>query len=206
MDRIGSIKELGYSDIREAELHAILDYLCDLHSPAAHDSSAQLISGIEYPSTILQGGKTGDETADWTTWGHRPLFRHIAKEYTFSRDLDSQTVEPSKSGHKGEDWALLVQSAASPTEATDHVVNAIQQKLAKSLGIPTDDVETQKPIYGFVVDSLLAIGMRYWISKELRADVSIFDIMGNKTNLLQLGDLVRSSMLVWTSAETKHKA
>lgn len=45
--------------------------------------------------------------------------------------------------------------------------------------IPTENIDTSKPLYEYGVDSLLALELRNWFSMELRADVAVFDIMGS---------------------------
>ena len=66
------------------------------------------------------------------------------------------------------------------------VVEALKLKLAKGLGIPIADIDIEKAIYSFGVDSLVALELRYWFAKEMRAEVSIFDIMQSQS-VLALG-------------------
>lgn len=44
--------------------------------------------------------------------------------------------------------------------------------------MPRDDIDTSKPLHAYGVDSLLAVELRNCFSKELSADVAIFDLTG----------------------------
>lgn len=68
--------------------------------------------------------------------------------------------------------------AATIEDATRVVTTALVQKLSKALSIPQEDVDTSKPLHTFGVDSLLAVELKNYFTKEFDAEVAIFDIMG----------------------------
>lgn len=53
------------------------------------------------------------------------------------------------------------------------------RKLAKTLSMPGDDIDLGEPIRVYRVNSLVVVVMRTWLVKELRADVAVFELMGN---------------------------
>lgn len=55
--------------------------------------------------------------------------------------------------------------------------------------MPVDDIESDKPMHVYGVDSLVAVEMRNWLSKELRAEVAVFELMGN-TSIANLGGTI----------------
>ena len=82
---------------------------------------------------------------------------------------------------------------SKPTSVVDARTVVIQTVIEKlSISIPAlqnDDVDVYKPIQSYVVDSLLAIELRNWIEKELRANVAVFETQGGST-ISTLGMLV----------------
>jgi hypothetical protein len=46
------------------------------------------------------------------------------------------------------------------------------------LSISPGELDLDKPIHQYGVDSLTAVELRNWFSREMRADVAIFDILG----------------------------
>ena len=65
-------------------------------------------------------------------------------------------------------------------------MKALKQELSNNLSVPIEDVDADKAVYTFVIDSPVAPEVRYWFMKEMKADVIIFDIMRNQ-NLFCLG-------------------
>ena len=42
-----------------------------------------------------------------------------------------------------------------------------------------EDIDPGQPIHALGVDSLVALEVRYWLMKEMRAHIAFFDIMGS---------------------------
>lgn len=45
------------------------------------------------------------------------------------------------------------------------------------LNVAVTDIEVRKPLHSFGIDSIVSLKIRYWISKEIKAEVGIFDIL-----------------------------
>ncbi len=179
-DILGNIKQLGFTGIREAEFLAILDYLCDPSLPLPLPLASQIVTGVEVPKVLKN--KESDQGKNWVRWIRRPLFRGLA-------ELDGNEVAATQSLDASADYEALFKAAGSPAVAARHVAEGLRKKLSKTLLMPEEDVDMQKPIHSYGVDSLVAVEMRYWMAKEMKADVSIFDIMGN-------GSLAALSLLI----------
>jgi hypothetical protein len=97
-------------------------------------------------------------------------------KYHYLRRLDvkgvAQTTENSASELKG-----ALTAATSLAQAAELVEGGLAIKLAKSLSMAADDIDTSKPVSSYGVDSLVAIEIRNWIFKELKSQVSVFDIV-----------------------------
>lgn len=164
-----SLKKKGYRGIREIELHAMLDYLCDPSLVVRSPLDAQIVTGLEYKRFT-----TGKEDVDQPYWMRKPLFRNLALIEGDTKSDRTQGSEPSINYE-----TLLRSVAGSQAEAGSVIGQALIQKLARLLSISEADIEGAKPVHSYGVDSLVAVEIRYWLMKEMKADMSIFRIMSN---------------------------
>ena len=123
-------------------------------------------------------------------------------KYTFLRRLDVRGVVQSAEDSLGEVKTALTASG-SLAHAAELVEGALALKLARSLGMAVDDIDTHKAVYSYGVDSLVAIEIRNWIFKELRAQVSVFDILA-KVPMTQLAIKIAGKS-GWVPAELTSK-
>lgn len=111
-------------------------------------------------------------------------------KYSFLRWLDvrgvSQVAEDSTSELK-----TALSAVTSLSQASELVEVGIAGKLSKALALSVEDIDTSRPVFSYGVDSLLAIELRNWIFKELKAQVSVFDIL-SKVPMSQLSTKVAS--------------
>ena len=91
--------------------------------------------------------------------------------------------------------------AATPHEegAAEAALAALVDRMARLLAVPVEDVDTRKPVGRFGIDSLVALEVRYWVAKELRAEISVFDIM-NARDLEDLAATVAGRSKLTSSA------
>ncbi|KXX75870.1 Lovastatin diketide synthase LovF [Madurella mycetomatis] len=68
-------------------------------------------------------------------------------------------------------------AAKTLRDATLIVENALKAHVAAAITANLDDIDVERPLYSFGVDSLKAVEVRNWIFRELRCDVSVFDIL-----------------------------
>ncbi|KAJ4322670.1 hypothetical protein N0V84_004695 [Fusarium piperis] len=152
--------------IDEAELLALLSIYCDPNSPLT--AEGQVLFGLKTPADILSQGQTPP------AWLDRPLFRAFsslpgssakADEGDISRDADHQA-------------AALFRQSPDSTDRTDIVLRALAAKLARAMSMSPEDIEPNKPLSVYGVDSLMAVELRSWIGRDFGAAVAISDIMG----------------------------
>ena len=158
----------GFVGIHEQEVHALL---ASAITGRVGGGDSTMI-----PPQIMMGVGTGDSDDDSEKrfWLRDPRFSHL-------RLVDRQAVSPSD-GSGGNATARLQQVLTDvPTlsAAADLIRDALAAKLAKSLMMPVEDLDTGKPVSTFGVDSLVAVEVRNWIFRECKADVSIFDVLSN---------------------------
>lgn len=73
--------------------------------------------------------------------------------------------------------------------AVDLITSAMVERLAKLMMMPESDVDAGKPLSAYGVDSLVAVEVRNWITRETGVEVSVFDIMANIPMRALAGDL-----------------
>ncbi|RAK95751.1 type I polyketide synthase [Aspergillus ibericus CBS 121593] len=146
-------------EVTESELHAVLDTYCDPSRDEISMLESQVVVGIT--PTMREKGM---HKADWLD---RPLFQHLS------------LVNGAESGKSDDsNLAALFAGAASTTEAAEIAMRATREKLSVMMSTPVDEIDTDKPIHQYGVDSLAAVELRNWFARELRADLAMFDILG----------------------------
>lgn len=160
--------------IEEEELLALLNIYCDPSRPLPTPSKSQVTVGLVMPADLI---RRGIEPAEFM---QRPLFANFSQPRGVSRVSGPANTVNS---------AALFRQTESDEDRTVVVVDALVRKLARALSIPPEEVDSDKALYAFGVDSLVAVELRNWIGKEFAADVAVFQIMGG-TTVAAIGELV----------------
>ena len=157
--------------LSRSRFYGILDYYCDPRLPDLQVDESQIVIGVG-----TRSGQSGG--LDGFNLSRHPLFRNLVYESSSSSE---GTVEADDDDSK---FRSLFSRSTSLLEAANLVIEAVVRKLTKT--IPTlpasvDDVDTNRPIQSWGVDSLLAVELRNWIKKEMRAEVAVFETQGAST-------------------------
>lgn len=167
----------GVVPIEEAEFLCLLSICCDpSYQPGPHES--QMVMGLETPASLLARSLEPPQMLQ------RPLFARFSRL-------------PGRPGHGGGagdgdggvDAARLFRQLESPAERAQVVVEALSKRLAQTLSIKLEDVDTHQALHAYGVDSLTAVELRSWLGKEFVADVPVFEIVSGKT-IEAIGQLV----------------
>ncbi|KAL4881183.1 hypothetical protein BJY04DRAFT_227866 [Aspergillus karnatakaensis] len=169
------------------ELLALLE-ICLLPDPsvgwntAEKPAASQVLFGLRTPADILREGRRPPALFD------QPLFSpfaHIPEATDSNRDTNGKA-----GGTEPEINAVLLFKQARDTKQRGHVVlRALAMRLARAIAISPEDVEPEKPLSSYGVDSLMAVELRNWIVRELEAPVSVFEIMGG-VSIAGIADVV----------------
>lgn len=76
------------------------------------------------------------------------------------------------------------------------ITGALVKKIADILRIPPSEVDPGRPLYAYGVDSLVALEVRNWITRELKASVGLLDILAPTPIKLFANQLAQKSKLV----------
>ncbi|MCJ1355407.1 MAG: hypothetical protein MMC33_005398 [Icmadophila ericetorum] len=169
----------GYIGIREAELLAMMDYYCDSSLSVLSLLKSQVVTGVGTPA-ILRSKRIAEPY-----WMKRPMFRHLEQ---IENPSSSSSGSGSNSAGGNVDWETLLSSAASVSDAGDIICDALATKLSTALAIPRKDIDMNEAVHSFGVDSLMAVELRNWFFREVRANVAVFEILGNGS-MVSLGVL-----------------
>jgi aryl carrier-like protein len=176
--------------IDDTELLAVLALACDpvghaLPAPAPPRAAGQVLLGLRTPVENMLQGLESPAVLD------RPLF----KGYSFIPGGGSQAAAAAGGGQASsaatadQGAGLLFRQAGDSGERVAVVLRALSAKLARAMSISPEDVEPGKALSAYGVDSLMAVELRNWISREFGAAVAVFDIMGG-VPIASVADLV----------------
>ncbi|PVI00072.1 polyketide synthase PksD [Periconia macrospinosa] len=172
----------GLALIEEEEFLTLLDILCDSsnNDPRSSGAESQVTMGIITPSDfeIADGADLPLEHL------HRSLFAY------FNRTSSASNASASANTINA---ALLFRQASSIEEKTAIVLDSLVRKIARALSIKAEDVDVEKPLHLYGVDSLVAVELRNWIAKEFAAEVPVFELMSGKSVGTIGGLVVRGS-------------
>ncbi|KAI0407872.1 polyketide synthase PksD, partial [Xylaria palmicola] len=171
----------AYVQIDEAAFLSVLDICCD---PAQPLPAGQLAVGLVTPAELLARGFEPTEVVQ------RPLMAYFSER--------QGAAGRAASGDGAKPGALFRAAEAAEDRATV-VVEALRKKLARALGISSDDIEGDKPLHAFGVDSLVAVELRNWMAKEFAASLAVHEIMGSRT-VEAIGEMVERVSAIKTGS------
>lgn len=155
------------------ELLGLLDIYCNPALPVLDPEDSQVLVGVVTPGHCIA---QGIEPPDFM---HHPLFSGFSKiDDTGSFARDGELVDTS----------TLFREKVTREDRIGVVVQALATMLARALSMSPDDMDPTKALFEYGVDSLVAVELRNWISKEFAADIAVFDIMGGST-IVTIGEL-----------------
>jgi acyl carrier protein len=165
----------GFIQVEENEFLSLLNICCDpSYHPEGHQ--CQMVMGLETPASLLTRSLELPEVLQ------RPLFARFSQ-------LPGRSDSNSDGTAGGLDAARLFRQAESDAERVQVVVEALSKRLARTLSIKFEDVDTHQALHAYGVDSLIAVELRTWLGKEFAADVPVFEIVSGKT-IEAVGELV----------------
>lgn len=163
-----SLRAAGYEGIHQAEFLAMLDHCCNPSLPLCSASESQIITGISTPALLKSKGLAE------IFWMSKPLFRNLGQ-------VDRVTSNNAETHQPLVDFEALLGVADSLISAGDIIAHALSKKLSSALSMPEIDIELEKPVFAYGVDSLVAVELRYWFLKEFEADIAVFNIIESES-------------------------
>jgi len=152
--------------LSQRELFAILDYYFDPCTVIGSPTTSQIVTGIQLPTLIRHAGKQIPDTL------HRPLFRAMHQIRPGKGDLAETAMVQ-------QNLKAVFEKCGSLEEAGAVISEALKAKLCKILGLDEKEKSVHDRMDSFGVDSLVALEIRNWLLKEVRADLAVYEILGD---------------------------
>lgn len=177
--------------LREEEVHSTVEYLIDPRYNTNTNTGAlpasQLVLGLPTAEMSRQNGIPPP------TYLNYSLFTHLRTTAT------ARSIETSE--EKTISTAALLAAASNYADAVEVVSNGIMERLSSLLAIPVSELDAQRFSFGGI-DSLVAMEFRSWIVKDLKAEVSLLDIMSAQ-NIRALSEKISGTSRLMVSESTK---
>ncbi|KAI0849868.1 ketoacyl-synt-domain-containing protein [Daldinia vernicosa] len=174
-ETLDKLKASGFFGIRLEDIKRIIERAITGYMEDGQRIPVQVVTGVGTGGLILQ-----NKPAD-PYWTRTAMFTHLNQV-----DMPEGSKETSEeaSGSREIMQRLLAQ-ATDAEEARCIVSKGLREMLSKSMNMVSADVDESRPPSAYGVDSLVAVGVRNWVSRECEADVSIFEVLSETS----IGDL-----------------
>ncbi|CEL10309.1 hypothetical protein ASPCAL13430 [Aspergillus calidoustus] len=155
---------------------------------------------------IMRGSTTkGQSLPAQIVLGLEDRIEHNKATGGFSRDkkFELRVVDSggeASDGNKKQDAGTLLAAATTMVEAAAVVEENIKGLVAAAMGVSVEEVDAQKPLYDYGVDSLQAVEVRNRALKDMKSDISVFDILSAMPLADVAGKIAANSQLVKVSA------
>jgi acyl carrier protein len=180
---VALIAPVLYDAGKVADTPALRTYL--LSTGLAFMSSQELLNALDFychPGTKLSADEaqsipmfwlprySANEGAEQPAWQHEPMYSHMILRNSADNGL------PGKRGASTRLTPNLIAAVTSLEEAEKIVLDALLKQISKTLRYELADLEPAKSLNSYGVDSLVAVELRLWMTKDIGADISVFDI------------------------------
>jgi KR domain/Phosphopantetheine attachment site len=174
------IYQQGIRFMKLSELFAVVNHA--IAHPVPDDiSTSQAVCGVNRADPTSDSEESGLQRAD-------PRFSHMWSKTVFKNS--------TQTAGSGLDVRSALKLVNTPQEATDLVQTELIGKLGRLLAMPLEDLHADRSVASYGVDSLIAVELRNWLSKQLETHVQIFELL-SPTSITQLaGMIARRSRLV----------
>ncbi|OTA84031.1 hypothetical protein M434DRAFT_36551 [Hypoxylon sp. CO27-5] len=164
------IKNFGGQSISEAEVLGLLAVA------TSGRCGAQCVTGLRLvPSS----------TGALPYYAEDPRFAHLkAAAVAAIRAAGNDSVQAVS-------YRNTFRAAKSKEEACQVAVQGVLQKLSEVLSVARDDVDAQRSMASYGLDSLTSIEVRNWITRELGATLEILELL-TSANVMDLAELIVS--------------
>ena len=170
-EQMFKLRNSGFEGMKEQELHIVLE--------AAITGKVRGREGTTVPTQIITGVATGGmierSGARDTRWMNDAKFSYL-------KTVDSKEIKEARAtGGDGPQVKRRLRDASTKVDAVSIVTEALVAKLVQSTGLDIRDVDENKPFYALGLDSLVALEIKGWAKRELKAEISGVIMLSNAT-------------------------
>lgn len=164
---VGDIKRWEEAlGIREPAFHALMKSVVNgQRGPHAADFPWQICTGLGTGDIVAAAGIRAPYYFDDARFAQLAMSSRASSDRARSALAKSVTVESR------------LAEAGSMALAVQIITGALVTKISEILHVPSSEVDPSRPMYLYGVDSLVAMEVRNWILKEMKANVALIDIL-----------------------------
>lgn len=169
---VDHVKSMGLKVMHKSDLHGLL---------------ATAIEGSEsHPGQVMCGLPYNEHNDAWY-WINDARFAGLRNLAAGSKVGGGSTISLREE---------LVRCGKVDDESIGLITVAMAQRLANLMMIPETDIDVNRPLSAYGVDSLVAVEVRNWIAREMAVECSVFDIMAAIPMMQLAADLAGKSKLL----------
>ena len=169
-------ENLGSETVSESEVLALLTAAISGHMAA--NCNSHCITGL----------KIGPDTKD-LFWVDDAKFAHLKSAADAAHEhLSSVTTSVSLSS--------ALKQSRSYGQSINLVCESLMTKVSAVLMVPREEMDASKPIVVYGLDSLVAIEIRNWITRELDASLQVLELLTSSSIADLAGLILKKSKLV----------
>ena len=157
---------IGWSHMSSKELISAIDFYCRPKTPA--QTTAQLVPRLWLPCYSAAVGANQPE------WQNEPRFNHMII-HGYNSNSNASSGNGSQKG-----VSAMLAGVATFEEAEEYLLQVVMEKLSGVLNIPVAELDAARPMSSYGVDSLVAVELRTWMTKEIGSDISVFELTGGQ--------------------------
>ena len=177
------LKASGFFGIRLEDVKRLVERSIAGFTDHENRIPAQVVIGVGTGGLIRQ-----NKPAD-PYWTRTAMFAHLNK-IDMPAEAEGDSSEGGSAGGGGDmNFPRMLKEASDPEEATAIVSTGLRTMLSKSMNIGVEDVDENRSPSAYGVDSLVAVGVRNWVHRECRVDVSVFEVLSDQS-ILELSALI----------------
>jgi zearalenone synthase (highly reducing iterative type I polyketide synthase) len=173
--------------LNEVEFHSIV-------KSAMAGSFGRTLTPTQLVTGLPTGGILRRDGLDMPFYFDDPRFSQL-KKTGLRQAIDGDENGGTVSGEADSLYSQLTQ-ATSIQEASRSISGALAARLAKGLQTSAENIDVDKPLHSYGVDSLMAVETRTWIMQHIKADISLFDVLSGASIAALATKIAGSSQLV----------
>lgn len=197
MRDVGVIAEYGATDylkeweepfgIRELDFHLMIKQII-----ASEQTKTTATDGAHVAPQLLTGFATGEMVQ--RAGIRRPFYFDDVRFSILAKTGLANQREASSSVSNGT-IALRDQLAQvkSLPDAARAVTDALVARVARSLQTATSEIDENRPLHSYGVDSLVAVEISNWVFKEVKVTMSVFDLLATMSIATLTGKIAAKS-------------
>lgn len=155
--------------IDEKDILFMMEHACSPGSDEIPGWESQWLSALTTPAQVAKSGLVEEHA-----WMRKPMFRHLFQ-------MDKVPASENEGDTKVMQFGKLIEEATTLEEAGTIISTALVNRLSRSLMVPLEDIDVSKPVYKYGVDSLVAVEIQFWFSKELKTTISVMQMLSGST-------------------------